>query len=379
MRKAFCLVFVSLMCLCTVVEAQPPSRRRANDEKKDAASELSVRAASQYSPTTDFPTDMKWKREIYRTIDLEKEANTALYYPERPIGEQMNLFSLMFKLAIEGKVNIYEYDLDGNEQFDAAHIISPKDMLDRFSIYYREKLVNRRDTVLVIDNSDIPSNEVKSFFVKETNYFDDRNSTYNSKIEAICPVLHRTDEFTLEITKYPMFWVRYKDIEPYLTSTTLMTSDYNNVANVTISDFFASRMYEGDIYKTTNRLNRTLAQYCPTDSAMQAEQQRIEGQLAAFENNLWTTDKLAVEPEPETVEEQPADTEEQEATEPQENSKRVGRDEQGVKTESTQAKTKSKSMKAKASKDKSKKQRSVSSGGSSAKAAPRASVRRERR
>ena len=34
-------------------------------------------------------------------------------------------------------------------------------------------------------------------------------------------------------------------------------------------------------------LGRTLAQYCPTDSALAKEQRRIEGELAAFEKNIW--------------------------------------------------------------------------------------------
>lgn len=377
MKNVFCLMLLSLFCIVMTVDAQPPSRRRAQQEA-EKSDNLTVRASSQYSPSVDFPADMKWKREIYRTIDLEKEANTALYYPERPIGEQMNLFSLIFKLAIEGKINIYEYNIDGNEQFGADYVISPKDMLDRFNIYYREKLVNRRDTVIVIDNSDIPSNEVKSFFVKETNYFDDRNSTYHSKIEAICPVLHRSDEFTLEITKYPMFWVRYDDLETYLTSISLMTSDYNNVSSMTVADFFESHLYEGDIYKTTNRLNRTLAQYCPTDSAMKAEQERIEGQLKAFESNLWTMDTVSEDTEAVTddsgEETSGQESEEANATEPA-NSKRVGRDEDdgGQKSE-----TKAKTEKSKSAK-KSKKERSVSSSKSPVKSAPRASVRRERR
>ena len=34
-------------------------------------------------------------------------------------------------------------------------------------------------------------------------------------------------------------------------------------------------------------LGRTLAQYCPTDSAMAKEQERIEKELTAFENGLF--------------------------------------------------------------------------------------------
>lgn len=342
-------------------------------QKNNETSELlSVRAQSQYTSNVEIPSDLKWKRDIYRTIDLEKEENTGLYYPDRPIGDKMNLFSTIFKLAIEKKIKIYEYNIDGNEQFDDASIINPKDMLDRFSIYYREKLVNnRRDTVIVIDNSDIPSNEVKSFFVKEVNYFDDRASTYNSTIEALCPVLHRSDEFTMEITKYPMFWVKYKDVEPYLSQSTLMASDYNNVSNMTVADFFASKMYKGDIYKTTNRLNRTLAQYCPNDSTLKAEQEKIEKQLVTFENNLW-----GINPQNETVnnkeEEAPAESDQTDENATSENSKRVGRDNS---SDSSKEEKRSSSS----SKKEVKQKRSSSTSKASVKAAPRASVRRERR
>lgn len=371
MKRLFYIVILLSACLYSVdTNAQAPSRRKAMQEKEEeqAGQVLSVRAQSQFNPTVDMPVDMKWKREIYRVIDLEKEENTALYYPERPIGDNMNLFSLIFKLAIENRIKIYEYNIDGNELLTDDNVISAKDMLDRFNIYYRRKLVNRTDTVIVIDNSDIPSNEAKSYFVKEVNYFDDRSSTMNSMIEAICPVLHRTDEFTYEMTKYPMFWVRYKDIEPYLTQSTVMTSDYNNATSVTIADYFASGMYDGEIYKTTNRLNRTLAQYCPNDSTMKAEQERIENQLKAFEEGLWDMKK----PEPQKTQavEQAAAGDEASA-EKADNSKRVGRDSQQeeAKEEKTVKKTRE---------PKQRKSSSVSSG-SAPKSAPRASVRRERR
>jgi len=34
-------------------------------------------------------------------------------------------------------------------------------------------------------------------------------------------------------------------------------------------------------------LGKTLAQYCPSDSAMSKEQKKIEAELAAFEKNIW--------------------------------------------------------------------------------------------
>ena len=54
-----------------------------------------------------------------------------------------------------------------------------------------------------------------------------------------------------------------------------------------IDDYFVRSLYEGDIYKTANLQNKLLAQYCPNDTAMKAEQQRIEKELVTFENKLW--------------------------------------------------------------------------------------------
>ena len=56
---------------------------------------------------------------------------------------------------------------------------------------------------------------------------------------------------------------------------------------MSIDDYFVRSLYEGDIYKTANLQNKLLAQYCPNDTAMKAEQQRIEKELVTFENKLW--------------------------------------------------------------------------------------------
>ena len=56
---------------------------------------------------------------------------------------------------------------------------------------------------------------------------------------------------------------------------------------MSLDDFFTKNMYKGKIYKTTNMLGKTLAQYCSNDSAMAKEQKRIEKQLVDFEQNVW--------------------------------------------------------------------------------------------
>ena len=204
-------------------------------------------AQRQYPGSPGLPDDVVWMREIYRTLDLTKDTNGALYYPVEPQGNKMNLFTTMFRLLAQKKIPAYEYQLDGTERFQKDAEVTFRDVLDRFQIYYElKKVANRRDSVVSISNSDIPSADVLSYFIKEVWYFDQRTSTYGSVITAICPVLHRSEEFSSEKTKFPMFWVNYRDLLPHLMQSKISVSNYNNAANSTWDDFFAARLYKGD-------------------------------------------------------------------------------------------------------------------------------------
>ena len=162
-----------------------------------------------------------------------------------------------------------------------------RDSLDNYHIYYEKK-----GNGINIDNSDIPSKEVKSYYIKECAYYDQRTATFHTKVIALCPIMSREDDFGDAPQTYPLFWVKYDDVAPYLSKQIIMTSDLNNAATMTLDDYFAKTMYRGKIYKTTNMLGKTLSQYCKTDSAMSKEQKRIEGELLAFEKNLWGNQQL---------------------------------------------------------------------------------------
>ena len=278
------LIAIATLALCAQgVMAQPKARLKAQAEaEKKSETSLSERAKAQYTAQMPAPTDVVWKRDIYRTLDMTKEKNAALYYPVEPLGDRVNLFTLVIRLVADGKVPAYEYRSDGNELFTEDNKYKVTDMLEKFYIYYEEK-----DGHITINDSDIPSGEVLSYFIKESSFYDQRTATYTTRVTAICPVLHRSGDFGSDVTKYPMFWLNYDEVSPYLGLTPLMTSSYNNVSNMSIDDYFVRSLYEGDIYKTANLQNKLLAQYCPNDTAMKAEQQRIEKELVTFENKLW--------------------------------------------------------------------------------------------
>jgi gliding motility associated protien GldN len=289
MKRVLFLLMITLVA--GTVNAQPKARRQQQQQAQQRQQQgqaqsqnqgVSMRARLMFPTAVDMPEDVVWRRDIYREIDLNQNANGGLYYPVEPIDKQLNLFTYVFKLALNGYVPVYEYRLDGNELFTDSAKVQMKTILDNFHIYYEEK-----DGKIRVDNSDIPSAEVKLYYLKESAYFDQANSTFHRKVLAICPVMLREDDFGGEAAKYPLFWVKYSDLAPYLSRQTVMTSNLNNAAMMSMEDYFTLNRYEGKIYKTNNMLGKTLAQYCPTDSALQQEQKRIEGELKAFEEKIF--------------------------------------------------------------------------------------------
>lgn len=278
------------------IVAQPQKSRVQNARTaaaKQTGAQGTGRASLMFPTAVDVPEDPSWRRDIYRSIDLTKDENAALYYPVEPQDGNMNLFTLLFRLLNTGKIPAYEYQLDGVENFQQSNRIHFKDLLERQDIFYEVD-----GNSIKVAQSDIPSSEVLSYFVKESSYYDQNTATYHSRIVALCPVLHRAaDEFSYSdnVQKRPLFWVKYDDIKTYLSGQEVMTSNLNNAARMSMDDFFSTNHYKGEIYMTTNMQNKSLQQYCATDSLLKKEQSRIEKQISDFEEHIWSTPVDSVE------------------------------------------------------------------------------------
>ena len=352
------LFFVLLgVALYVQAEAQP-ARRRVKPNDADKAEKTVDRASLQFPVAVEVPEDVVWRRDVYRQLDLTLDKNAPLYYPVEPSAGQINLFTYLFDLLLTGKITAYQYKLDGNESFNSRDKVDVKELLERYHIYYEEQ--NGRSRV---NASDIPSAEVSRYYIKESSYFDQRTSTFRTKVTALCPVLMRGDDFGGEATPYPLFWLKYDDISTYLARHVMMASNYNNVTNMTAADYFSMNLYDGKIYKTNNMQGKVLANYCKTDSAMANEQKRIEKQLSDFEKHVWGhDDSVAVDS---TAAKEAVETKKERASRTTRNSRRASASSDD-------------SKKAKAEKTKVSKTRRGSSGGGGA-STPRVTVRRQRR
>ena len=281
--KRVLFLFIIVLTAGSVMAQPKRSRVQQTEQKKSPSSAMSMRAQLTYPTALDIPEEVVWRRDIYRELDLTDDANAGLYFPVEPQGKQLNLFTYIFKLAQNGYIPVYEYPTDGSDNFTDDAKVDMKTILDNYHIFYEEQ-----NGKLKVDNSDIPSAEVKKYYLKESAYYDQANSSFHIKVLALCPVMLREDDFGGEATQYTLFWVKYSDLEPFLNRQTVMASSLNNAATMSMDDYFTLNSYRGKIYKTNNAQGKTLLQLCGGDEAkLSAEQERIEAELAAFHKTIF--------------------------------------------------------------------------------------------
>ena len=272
------------------------SSRRDRDRQENGAPQVTQRLQQHYDDAGKSITDAdrQWMRVIYREIDLDKDKNAALYFPEDKVDDQENLFRIIMRLVANNQIPVYEY-LDGREIFTDQYRVKVRDLLDRFHVPYTDaKGSTERNPRFTIDEADVPTTEVLSYFIIERWEFDTRNNRMTTVVDAICPVLHRSGDFGGEAIKYPMFWVKYSDLRPWLAQQTIFTSDENNLPQCTYDDFFTLNKYECDIYKTRNLRNRSMMQMYPDADDLKRAQDSIQTQLTKFEEKLWVPDREEV-------------------------------------------------------------------------------------
>lgn len=282
-------MFITVSAFAQESSSSSVVRRRTADDRNAAktTSGVTQRMQQHYDSAPVSDSELQWMRVMYRQLDLMKDENAALYYPDEPIDGQENLFRIILGRMANNELAGYEY-LDGREMFTDNYKVNMRDVLDRFHIIYTDaKGSTERNPKFVIEEADVPSSEVLSYYIIERWEFDKRNNRMRTRIEAICPVLHRAGDFGGEAVKYPMFWVKYNDLRPFLTTQNIFTNDDNNLATCTYDDYFQLNLYKGDIYKTRNLKNRSLMQLHPDPEELAHAQDSIQKRLDSFEDKLW--------------------------------------------------------------------------------------------
>ncbi len=290
--SALAVLFTGIALVAQVQNAGGVRKRGEEDRRKKADASgpvISDRMQSFFENKEPHDADLAYMRQIYRSLDLSKEKNTPLYFPEDVIDGQENLFRIIMRLVVEGKIPAYEY-LDGREIFSDQYKIKVGDMLDRFEIYYTQTGGNGKNPRYEIAEADVPTNQVLNYYIIEKWEFDRRSNRMKTRVEAICPVLNKYGDFG-ETNRYPMFWVKFDALRPWLAQEYIFLSDDNNLPQYSLDDFFNMGMYDGEIYKTQNLRNLSMMQMFPDEDDLKAARDSIDRRLRSFGKDLWVPDR----------------------------------------------------------------------------------------
>lgn len=258
----------------TCLSAQEASVTRGRRIPRETIRELGAKT----SPTTkDLEREyFTWQRTVYRQLNLEDERNLTLAYRDKSRGAMgYDLTTLLFSLAAEGKIKLYEY-IDGEEQFDAEHEM-PLDVLqERFGLSYT--------TV-----ADAPIREVRSYYIRELHYFDQARSVQGGRVEALCPILHSTGDYG-DVPK-PLFWVKYSELKPYLNAPRPLSA-HNEAVRGTYDDFFTLAMYHGEVIKAQGLGAKSLLEQSTTIEDLQQRRTKVEQDLQTIKSGLSLPDSI---------------------------------------------------------------------------------------
>lgn len=265
--------------------------RRNNADKKgrkqeeNAGQKITDRMQDFFENCKTHDADLAYMRELYRSLDVRNVAeNTPLYYPEDVVDGQKNLFRIIFDLVVSGKIPAYEY-LDGREVFTDQYKVKVGEMLDRFGLNYQSQ-GNGDKAVYTIEEADVPTGQVLKYYIIEKWEFDRRSNRMKANVRAICPVLTRLNDNGGQ-DNYPMFWIQFDQLRPYLAQQYVFLTDDNNLPQYSLDDYFNLGMYRGEIYKTKNLRNLSMAQMYPEEEDRQRAQDSIDKRVREFGKDLW--------------------------------------------------------------------------------------------
>ena len=283
-------LIITLLILSFVLGLNAQVTRRTGGEtrkkdKKDGAASITDRQQSFYEVREPSDADLQWMKVIYREVHFDKGKNAALFYPELPNEDGESLYFIIMRLLCKNQIKAYEYT---DEIFTDDHLVDKDQLFYNYSIDVVEaKGSTEKNPIYEFEDADIRSNQVLSYYIIEKWEFDTRSNQMKARVEALCPVMHREDDWSGEVKRYPMFWVKLNDIRPYMAQQYVFTDDDNNLARYSIDDFFKLNMYTGDIIKTKNLRNLSLRQMFPEDVAYKNAQDSIEQRLRSFNQDLW--------------------------------------------------------------------------------------------
>ncbi|MDF2437161.1 MAG: hypothetical protein K0Q95_1537 [Bacteroidota bacterium] len=230
--------------------------------------------------------DVMWSKRIWRVIDLKEKLNMPMYYPVQPKVCLMSLFDVLKCAVLEGDLQAF-----ANPVFDDEFTLplTKKEVFDLLvswdSTHLSEDINNPGSMIANPLKTEITSEEITQYWIKEDWFFDKQRSVMESRIVGICPLTLKKTADGEVVGSKPLFWIYFPEARPYLVRAAVFNR-WNDHERLNYDELFQKRMFASYIYKESNVYDRSIAEYKRGVDAL-LESEEIKEDVFKYESNLW--------------------------------------------------------------------------------------------
>jgi gliding motility associated protien GldN len=211
-----------------------------------------------------------------------------LYYPESRINDRRSLFDVIKDALLAGEITAFDnpvFDDEFKVKMSKAAIEATFVQWD--STAQTEDPNNPGVMISAPVKTDLNSNNVKAYWMKEDWFFDKQRSVMDVRILGLCPMREKADPATGEILGYlPLFWVYFPQCRPVFAKAEVYNTK-NDGERRSLDDIFWKRMFASYIHKESNVYDRTVPAYLTNQLDQLLEAERIKNDIFVLEHDLW--------------------------------------------------------------------------------------------